>query len=177
MYLNAKKISFLGLLLAFAVVLVILGSIVETSTLFLLALGSFCVGIAIRETGIRMGAGFYFASVLLSFFFAPNKFYCITFAAMGLYLLAAEVLFYIFGRMKSISGRKKLFWISKYIVFNVMYIPMLIFFPKLVYQGDLNTGLLAGAFFGGQIVLFIYDTAHSYFQQYIWGKLRRRLGF
>ncbi len=47
--------------------LYVLGSVFETNTLFLLAAASYFVGIVIREFGLRTGAAFYLASVLLDF--------------------------------------------------------------------------------------------------------------
>ena len=55
MHVNARKIALSGVLAAFAVVLIVLGSIFETSTLFLLAAAAFCVGIVVREWGIAYG--------------------------------------------------------------------------------------------------------------------------
>lgn len=172
MYLNAKKISFLGLLLAILVLLVILGSVIETNTLFLLGLASFCVGIAIRETSLKSGLVFYIASVLLSFFIAPNKFHCITFAALGLYIFIVEFSYYKLTFMKTIKNREIILWLIKYLVFNIMYIPALIFLPRLIFTGDINGGILAGLIIAGQIILFIYDMVYRYFQGCIWGKFR-----
>jgi hypothetical protein len=175
MHVSAKKISFLGLLLALTVVLVILGSVIEVNTLFLIAGASFCVGIAVRESGLKMGLGFYIASVLLNFFIAPNKFHCITFAALGLYIFLIEFVFHRLTYATRIKNRKRLFWIIKYIIFNIMYIPALLFAPKLVYSGQIEGTIVVGIFFAGQIILFIYDKVYSYFQRYIWGKLRIKL--
>ncbi|MDF2540488.1 MAG: hypothetical protein K0S47_206 [Herbinix sp.] len=172
MYVNAKKIAFLGLLLAFAVILVIFSGIFEFNTLFLLAAASFCVGIAIRECKMALGFGFFIASTLLSLMLAPNKLYCITYSAFGLYIVIAE---YTWGKLekgKIRKNRSELLWIIKYIVFNLMFIPMVLFFPKLFYQGSINPGLIAVFLFGGQIALFIFDNAYRYFQRSIWGKVR-----
>ncbi|MGB8451760.1 MAG: hypothetical protein WCD89_05445 [Anaerocolumna sp.] len=176
MLLNAKKLSFLGLLLACAVILVILGNVLEFNTLFLLAGASFSVGIAIRENGLRIGAGFYIASILLTLLLAPNKLYCITFAAMGFYLVMAEFTFNKLNFVKWNTNKRKLFlWIIKFIVFNIMYIPIMIFLPKLFYQGQLNSGLSVVLFFGGQVALLIYDKAYDYFQRFVWGRIRVKL--
>ena len=83
MHVKAKQIAFGGLLLAVTVVCMALGSVIETNTLFLLAAAAFFVGIVIREFGLRTGAAFYLAAVLLGLLVTPNKFYVITFAAMG----------------------------------------------------------------------------------------------
>ena len=86
MHVKAKTMAFSGLLLALTVIFMVLGSVIETSTLFLLAAASFFVGIIIREFGLRIEAAFYAAGVILGFITAPNKFYVFTFAAMGLYI-------------------------------------------------------------------------------------------
>ena len=175
MYVNAKKIAFLGLLLAATTLLVILSGILEFNTLFLLAGASFGVGIAIRECKLRIGFGFYIGSVLLSFILAPNKFYCITYSAMGLYLVIIEYFFITLSNVNWKKNRIIIFWIIKYVTFNLMYIPILLFLPKLIYQGEISTGLLVILILVGQIVLFIYDTAHNYFQKGIWDKVRKNL--
>ena len=77
MHVKAKTMAFSGLLLALTVIFMVLGSVIETSTLFLLAAASFFVGIIIREFGLRIGAAFYAAGVILGFITAPNKFYAI----------------------------------------------------------------------------------------------------
>lgn len=185
MLLRAKKLAFLGLLLAVAVLLVILGGILDFNTLFLLAAASFCIGIAIREHGLRLGFGFFLASVILSVLLAPNKLYCITYAAMGLYLVLTEFIW-----LKLASGpalkvgapvkrkpinRARLFWILKFIIFNIIYIPLLLLAPQLIYQGKilLNFKIFLLLFTGGQAALIIYDRAYYYFQSRIWGKFRR----
>lgn len=175
MLLNAKKLAFLGLLLAFDVLMIILSGILEFNTLFLLAAASFCVGIAIRETGLRFGFGFYLAAILLGLFLAPNKFYCITYAAMGMYIVIFEYSYDKLINVRNGSNRMKLLWIVKYITFNVMYIPMLIFLPHLVYGGRLNFSIYAVLAVAGQIALYVYDGAYVYFQRVIWGRTRKFL--
>ncbi|MDF2539720.1 MAG: hypothetical protein K0S76_2741 [Herbinix sp.] len=175
MLLKAKKIAFLGLLLACAVLLTIISGILEFNTLFLLAGASFCVGIAIREEGLSLGIGFFIASTILSLFLAPNKLYSLTFSAMGLYLVVTEI-----ASVKPIlhlrhRSRTSFLWMVKLIVFNVIYIPMLFLAPGLIYQGELalNSALFIVFLIGGQIALFIYDRAYNYFILSVWRKLRR----
>ena len=65
MHVKAKTMAFGGLLLALTVVCMALGSIIETSTLFLLAAASFFVGIVVREFGLKAGAAFHCAEQVL----------------------------------------------------------------------------------------------------------------
>lgn len=175
MFISARKIAFLGLLLAFSVLLVIFSGILEFNTLFLLAAAAFCIGIAIRECGLRLGIGFFIAGTLLSFMLAPNKLHCITFTAMGLYLVIGEAAWEKIASSKQIKKRNTLLWIIKLIAFNIMYISILIFLPKLIYQGTLSKEFLIIALIVGQVSLFIFDQAYNFFQKSIWGKVRGRL--
>ena len=89
--------AFSGLLLALSVVCMALGSVIETNTLFLLAAASYFVGIIIREFGMKAGVAFYLADILLGFLVTPNKFYVISFAAMGFYYPGSGRQLAIFG--------------------------------------------------------------------------------
>lgn len=176
MYVSAKRMAYLGLLLSCTVLMVIFSGILEFNTLFLLVAASYFVGIAIRESGLRFGFGFLIASILLSFILAPNKLYCFTFAGMGIYLMISEFSWEKLGSVKKSRNRNMILWIIKYVIFNVMYIPIILFLPKLIYKGELSKGYLVVSLIGGQIALLIYDKTYSYFQKAIWGKLRGRLG-
>lgn len=173
MHLNAKKLAFLGLLLSFDVILVILSGVFEFNTLFLLAAASFCVEIAIRECNLQLGFGFFLGSVLLSVILAPNKLYCLTYGAMALYIVIIEYAFVQLVKVKSNHSRIRLFWIIKYVVFNALYIPIIFLLPKLIYEGEINLGLRIVLLLGGQLVLYIYDRAYEYFQGSVWSKIRR----
>lgn len=171
MYVSAKKMAFLGLLLAISVVLVILSGILEFNTLFLLAAASFGIGIAIRECGLRLGLGFFIGSSILSFLIAPNKFYCITFTAMSLYILINE---FAWEKLTKLKNRNLALWVIRYMVFNVIYLPLVFLMPHLFYQGTINIKILILLIVGGQIAILIYDKAYTYFQLYVWGRFRKR---
>lgn len=175
MHVNAKKMAFGGLLLALTIVCMVLGSVIESNTLFLLAAASYFVGIFIREAGMRTGGAFYLAAVLLGFMVAPNKLYVVSFAAMGFYILAVEVSYRYIGKIKGNVNRKLLFWAMKYVIFNLMYIPILFLFQKLLFGRSLSAVWLAGIIAAGQAGLWIYDRAYEYVQGHIWNKMRGRL--
>ena len=176
MLLIGKKMAFLGLLLAVTTLLIIISGVLEFNTLFLLAAASFCVGIALREYGISLGIGFYMASIILGFLLAPNKMYMITYGAMGLYIVGREFAWVMLDRSKKKKEPIVIYWIIKYVIFNLVYIPIIILMPKLIYQGTINTGLTILLIIGGQFAVFVLDKAYDYFQIRIWGKIRNRLG-
>ncbi len=175
MHVKAKTMAFGGLLLALTVVFMALGSIIETSTLFLLAAASFFVGIIVREFGLRVGAAFYIAAVLLGFITAPNKFYVITFTAMGFYIWGIEAVWRWLEKRHEMKRRNLFFWISKYVIFNIMYIPIVLVFRNLLFTRAISDMVLAGVIAAGQVGLFIYDRAYEYAQVHVWGKMRGRI--
>ena len=59
MHINAKKMAVSGILMAVTVLLVCFGGILESNTLFLLAGAAFCVGIIIKEYGLKTGVAFF----------------------------------------------------------------------------------------------------------------------
>lgn len=168
MHVNAKKMAVAGLLAAFSAVMLVMSSVIETNSLFFICAASFCVGITIREWGVSFGFAFLSASTLINVLVAPNKFYCITFAVMGMYLLLSE---YLQKRVK----RTLTLWIGKYLIFNLIYIPALLFFQDLLFVRKVTGITLIVFLLAGQIALVVYDRVYVYFQSVIWGKLRVRL--
>ena len=175
MHVNAKRVAFGGLTLALTILSMVLGSVIESNTLFLLAAASYFVGIVIRETGMMTGLAFYLAAVLLGFLLAPNKLYVVSFAAMGFYILAIEFTWRWLGRRTEKPHRKVFLWTAKYVIFNLLYIPGLLFFQELLFGRRLSPVWMVSAAVIGQIALLIYDKAYEYVQGYLWGKLRGRL--
>ena len=94
---------------------------------------------------------------------------------MGLYILVNEFAFRKIAEWKGNVNRSAIFWIVKYIVFNVMYLPMLLGFQGLLFGRKLPGALMIGALVAGQIGLFIYDRAYEYVQGHIWNKMRGKL--
>lgn len=177
MHVTTKKMAFAGLTLALAVLAIVLSGILEINTLFLLAAAAYLVGIVIRECGIRFGAAFYLAAILLGFILAPNKLYCITFGGLGFYILGIEFLYPLLGKIASEKKRSVLFWIVRYLIFNLVYLPILFLLPSLIFPGGIRGRMLFVFLLAGQAALFVYDRAYEYFQAHVWGGFRRRLGF
>lgn len=175
MHVKSRLMAFGGLALALCILFMALGSIFETGTLFFLAASSFFVGIVIRESGMKMGLAFYLAAVLLGFILAPNKFYVITFGAMGLYILVIEGVWRLLAKNPGRLRGRGLFWGAKYLVFNVMYIPAVLLFQELLFSRSLSPAVLVGVLAAGQAGLWIYDNVYEYTQAHIWSRMRGRL--
>ena len=177
MLLDAKKMAVSGLLAALSVVLMYMSSVLETSSLFFIAAASFCVGIVVREWNILGGVGFYAASMFLNFLLAPNKMYCITLAAMGLYLLLTEWLWRKIADAEKMEKRNLKLWIGKYVIFNLIYIPIIWFVPNLFVAKEVSKQMLLVLWAAGQVAILVYDYAYRYFQGTIWAKIRIKRNF
>ena len=175
MHVNAKKMAFTGVLAAFAVILLVLSAVIETSSLFLIAAAAFCVGIVLREWGIKAGMAFLTASFLVGLMIAPNRLYCITFLAMGIYLVLSEILWEKVAESPKIQKKKTAVWIGKYLIFNAMFIPALLIFPTLILTEEAADKMFWVVLVAAQAGLFIFDKAYMYFQIFIWGKMRNKI--
>lgn len=184
MHLSTKKLAFSGLLLALTILLTVLSSVFETSTLFLLAAASYLVGINFRESGVRFGIGFYLSAILLSVIIAPNKLYCLTFAAISAYIVIMEVIrayltkkelqkLATTNRDPIVQRSNVFFYVIKFIVFNLIYLPFLFFFPGLFYSGDISPILYVLLILGGQVIFVLYDLAYDVFIQKYWKRIKK----
>lgn len=109
---------------------------------------------------------------------APNKMYVLTYAAMGLYILVIEWVWEWLGRsvtQETVSKYKIIFWLVKYLVFNVLYIPAVLLMQELLFGRQLEIRFLLIVILAGQVGLLLYDYAYGYVQARIWNKLRGRL--
>lgn len=175
MLLNAKKLAIGGLLLAMTEVCMVLGNIIETNTLFLLAAAAFFVGIVIREFGKAAGAVFYAASVLLGFVLSPNKLYVCSYAAMALYILLIELIWWGIGRIVICKNRMLRFWFAKFGVFNLIYVPTVLLFGDYFFEQSASPVFIWIIVLAGQLGWLLYDRAYEYVQSQIWSKFRGRL--
>lgn len=176
MHVKTKKISFLGLLLALSILLQYLGSYLEMSTLSFLIASSLCIGIAIYETNLTIGGGFFIASIALSFLLSPNKFYWLTYCCLCIYVYLIELM-----RQKTIMGKKNLsviFWIVKLVFFNGAFLfPALLFFRDLLFATQIswNAGIYAIVVLCANITLIIFDKFYEKLIPGYWERLKRRL--
>ena len=175
MHVKAKEVAVCGLMLAITMICIWLGSVIETNTLFLLAAASYCVGIIIIEYGLGSGIAFLVAGVLLGIIISPNKFYVISYGAMALYIFLSEVLWEFMGKMTPRKNQTRIYIAGKYIIFNIIYISMILVMGDILFPQNLSNTMWIGMIFAGQIGLWIYDKCYRYVQGQLWGKLRRVL--
>ena len=65
MHVNTRKMAVSGLLMAFAVVLIILSGILDFNTLFFLAAAAFLIGVIVKEFDLRYGFAFFLGCLVL----------------------------------------------------------------------------------------------------------------
>lgn len=174
MLLKSKDIAFTGILMAIGVVLVTLGGYFEGSTLFFLAAASFLTGIVQRNLSTGTAVAFLIGTTLLSFVLAPQKLYCATFLAFGIYVILAECLEKIWAG----EGKKRrgVIWIGKMAIYHVLLGITIYFAQKILGWEMLFQGRLFTALHKYQIVFWIaivicaeafwliFDRAYFYFQ-------------
>ena len=177
MHLNTKKIAFAGVMLALTEVGIALGSVIETNTLFLLAAASFFVGIVIQEFGLKSGAGFLLAGILLAILLSPNKLYVVSYAFMGFYILIIETIWHFSGRASGWIRSRNFFWLMKYLVFNVLYIPGLIYFWSMLSRKKDRKRNNAYVCCIWTIYTFVFDKTYEYAMGKIWKENRHKFGF
>ena len=153
MHLNTKKIAFAGVMLALTEVGIALGSVIETNTLFLLA------------------------GILLAILLSPNKLYVVSYAFMGFYILIIETIWHFSGRASGWIRSRNFFWLMKYLVFNVLYIPGLIYFWSMLSEKKTAKGIMLMAVVFGQFILFVFDKTYEYAMGKIWKENRHKFGF
>ena len=179
MHVSTKKLTVSAMLLAIAVILLYLGNVVESSTVFFLALAAFCTGIIQREYGIKSGWVFWIANMLLGLIVIPQKLDMVTFAVFSLYILLTEMGGSCLCRRVDEKKRNRMFVILRLVIFNVMYLPLVLGMPKLFLGETLL--LKAGDFLypvlllGGQLFLVLFDRDYVYFQGVIWERIRRAI--
>ena len=153
MHLNTKKIAFAGVMLALTEVGIALGSVIETNTLFLLA------------------------GILLAILLSPNKLYVVSYAFMGFYILIIETIWHFSGRASGWIRSRNFFWLMKYLVFNVLYIPGLIYFWSMLSEKKTVKGIMLMSVVFGQFILFVFDKTYEYAMGKIWKENRHKFGF
>ena len=94
---------------------------------------------------------------------------------MGFYIWGIEAAFRYLERHPEIRNRHVAFWILKYVIFNIVYLPIVFVFRDLLFSRSISGIVMAGVVIGGQAALFIYDRAYDYAQVHIWNKMRGRI--
>lgn len=107
--------------MALTVILIVLSGVIESSSLFILALASFATGIVERKFSLRTGIAFTIGAAFIGFFVAPQKLYVFTYLGFSIYVVLAE-----YFREKNIYG------VKSFVIKGVLYHILLIIAVALV---------------------------------------------
>ena len=130
--LKSEEVAWSGIMMSVAVLLIVLSSVIETSSLFLLAASSFICGLVQRKFSIKLSVIFAFGTFILGLILAPNKLYCFTFIGFSIYVLVAEYFrkklndSYKNGDDSKIKKDRRTSFLVKCIVYHVLLITALV---------------------------------------------------
>ena len=99
------------------------------------------------------------------------------YAFMGFYILIIDTILYFSGRASGWIRSRNFFWLMKYLVFNVLYIPGLIFFWSMLSEKKTVKGIMLMSVVFGQFILFVFDKTYEYAMGKIWKENRHKFGF
>ncbi|MBR1740460.1 MAG: hypothetical protein IJ733_01055 [Lachnospiraceae bacterium] len=176
MLLKNKEIAFIGIMMAFAVLLQTLGGYLESSTLFFLAAASFLTGIIERNFSVAVSVVFLAGSALLGFFLAPQKAYIGTFVMFSVYVIVAE----FFEKKVFLQEEKKspvFEWGIKGLIYHVFLFLTIFFIWKLFGFEDMAKNKVIAVLFEHKALLFpvfllaaealwiLFDRAYIFFMR------------
>ena len=107
---KSKEVAWSGITMALTVILIVLSGVIESSSLFILALASFATGIVERKFSLRTGIAFTIGAALIGFFVAPQKLYVFTYLGFSIYVVVAEYF-----------RDKKIYGIKPFVIKGVLY--------------------------------------------------------
>ncbi len=131
---NTKKLALGGLFTALGVVLVVISTYINMSTLWLLLAGAFLCGYTGRLCGLLYGGASVAAVFLLSIILAAEKLRCFTFLGLALFIFLCEVLHYLREREKPLPAVAA--WILRMLFWSVFIAVALFTYNALV--GDVT---------------------------------------
>lgn len=173
MYVKTKNLTLAAACLALSMLLILAESVWSFSTLFLLSLGGFLIGIVIRETGLKLGLIYFFASIVLSVFIAPDKMKLIVFVGVELYLLLRETAWEVLAKAETgeIIKMRRMYLFMKFFAFHLIFIPVLVFLPELI-MPNMNMKWKILTFLIAEPAWYFFDRAYDHFQIVIWDRMK-----
>ncbi len=163
---RTKRIAVMGVLAALSTVLLVLGTFISVNTLFFTAAASFLAGIVLLRFGKKEGLLFYVVCAVLDFIINPNKVHVLLYLALAGYVVLSE-LTYSFLRGEEKKAKEWRHRLVRFCLFLVIYVPCIIFFPKLFVSGQIlqKSWIFPALLGGGVIGWFLYDIAYAVFKK------------
>ena len=163
-----KKVSFSAILIAIAVVILYLGSMIDVLTLSVAAFASLTVMITVAELGFPSAFCVYCAASLLSFLLLPAKETAVVFSAF----------FGFYPIIKGLADKTKKYtaYIIKTLVFLVSFATSAVVFVAFFGLPADKWYIYSLLFIPALAVFFVYDWLFTRVILYYFQTLRKRLG-
>ena len=81
---------------------------------------------------------------------------------MGFYILGIEAVWMFLAKRPQMRHRMGIYWLAKYVIFNLVYLPCLFGFRSMLFQKSMSDQMILAAVVVGQIAILIYDKAYQY---------------
>lgn len=167
---RTRALAGVAVLSAFSLILLLLGTFVSVNTLFFTALAAYLIGYSINKYGLGHGGMQLAVCTLLDLFLNPDKLHWVLYLCLGGYILLSEVVFCKWNHIGDLKKKMRVQLIYNWILFNIIYIPLILFFRELLFAGSLPGGVDGNSAVGlviiwgaGQIGWIIYDKAYRVF--------------
>lgn len=175
MYVKTRDLTLAAACLALSMLLILAESVLRISTLFLLSLSGFLIGIVIREAGLKLGGIYFIASVPLSMIIAPDKMKLVVFIGAELYILLREGAWeYLEKNREKYSGKVRTYYFfSKLLAFHLIFLPILLFLPNLIMK-DMDFKWKIMIVLLSEPIWYFFDLAYDRFQIELWNRMKHK---
>lgn len=171
---KTRALAGASMMSALSVVFLLLGTYISVNTLFFTALAAFLIGVSINQYGFRYGGIQFVVCLLLDVILNPDKFHAILYLCLGAYIFLSEVIFQKFNKIEEPGKKMRVQWGIQWVLFNVIYIPLLLFWGQLLFAGNLPGGIALHSVKGklilwaaGQFGWIVYDKAYRAFFRFL----------
>lgn len=167
MHLNkTRALAETALISALSAILLLMGTFISVNTLFFTALAAYFIGYSINKYRLKYGGIQYVVCVLLDFFLNPDKLHWILYLCLGGYIFLSECVFQKWNRVQGDKKKMRVQLICNWVLFNIIYIPLILFFKTLLLGEEAVSGALGSSvllWVLGQAGWFVYDRAYLVF--------------
>lgn len=159
---KTRALAETALIAALSVVFLLLGTFISVNTLVFTALAAYFIGYSVNKYGMKYGGIQWLVCVLLDFFLNPDKLNWLLYLSLGGYIFLSEFIFCKWNRIRDEKKKMRLQLIYNWILFNIIYIPLLLFFREALFAGEVEGGTLIFVL-AGQLGWLVYDKAYRVF--------------
>lgn len=167
---RTRALAETAMISALSVIFLLIGTFVSVNTVFFTALAAYLLGYSANKYDFRYSVIQFIACTLLDVLLNPDKLHWVLYLCLGGYILLSELVFQKWNRIEEIKKKMRMQLFYNWILFNVIYIPLIVFFENILIGGDLPEILQGNTILKwivlwsvGQIGWFVYDKAYRVF--------------